>query len=75
MQKPKNKHEAINMLKQLSGNIHKVITGVCITSKNKQLCFGESTEVTFRKLSEAEIEYYIEKYQPFISLLELRNLY
>ena len=36
MQKPKNKHDAINMLKQLSGNIHKVITGVCITSKNKQ---------------------------------------
>lgn len=63
--KPKNKIEAFEMLKSLSGNSHKVITGVCMTSNNKTISFAETTIVHFSELTDDEINYYIEKYQPF----------
>lgn len=65
LEKPKNKQEAFKMLKDLSMKTHKVITGVYITSKKKQFHFTESTQVTFKKLHEYEINYYIDKYNPF----------
>ena len=63
--KPKDKQEAIDILKKLSGNSHKVITGVCIKSVEKEVVFSSITEVFFTTLSDDEINFYIEKYKPF----------
>lgn len=65
LNKPENKQEAVKMLHELSGQKHEVFTGVTITSAEKQTSFFESTEVTFKPLSDEEIEFYIEKYKPF----------
>ena len=63
--KPKDKNEAIQILKRLSGKTHKVISGVCIKTNLKEIVFSELTEVSFNKLSEEEIIYYIEHFNPF----------
>ncbi len=63
--KPKNKQDAIRILKELSGNSHKVITGICITSSEKQIVFSSITDVFFTNLSDDEICFYIEKCKPF----------
>ena len=63
--KPKNSEDAKKMLKTLSGKSHKVISSVCITSVEKQIVFSDITEVTFKELSTEEIDFYINKYQPF----------
>lgn len=65
LNKPANKSEAIEMLKMLSGNKHTVYTGVCITTKSRQDSFTANTDVYFNELSDAEIDYYIEKCQPY----------
>ncbi|MBN1252589.1 MAG: septum formation protein Maf [Bacteroidales bacterium] len=65
LNKPKDRNDAINMLKKLSGKKHKVITGVCISSINKNKCFKATSKVYFNKLTDREIEYYIDKYKPF----------
>ena len=64
LNKPNNIVEAGIMLKKISGNSHSVITGVCISSTNKKITFTCETEVKFKKLSNQEIEFYINKYQP-----------
>jgi septum formation protein len=63
--KPAGKAEAITMIENLSGNTHEVITGVSLLSVSRHRIFTESTKVTFEKLSEDEIEYYVEKFRPF----------
>lgn len=63
--KPADRDAAIEMLKRLSGNEHQVITGVCLTSKQKSLSFSQTSSVTFGELTDDEIEYYVDKYQPF----------
>tara|TARA_B100000780_G_C21098777_1_gene443302 strand:+ start:857 stop:1435 length:579 start_codon:yes stop_codon:yes gene_type:complete len=63
--KPKDKTEAIRMLESLSSKSHQVITGVCLTSKDKQISFSSTTKVFFKKLSSLEIDYYIEHYKPY----------
>ena len=63
--KPKTHEEACKMLKTLSGHTHKVVTGVCLTSINKQKHFSVITEVTFKNLADEEINYYVDKYKPF----------
>jgi len=63
--KPKDKAEATEMLKLLSGIKHQVISGVTISSKQKVVSFSVSTDVYFKSLTEAEIEYYINNYKPF----------
>lgn len=63
--KAADKEEAKAMLTLLSGNTHQVITGVCLKTNIKTVSFSETTQVHFDKLSDEEIEYYIEKYQPF----------
>lgn len=62
--KPKDDGEAHNMLRTLSGRTHQVVTGVCLTTKEKQKCFSVSTDVTFRELTDPEIDYYVKTYQP-----------
>lgn len=63
--KPKNKIEARQMLQQLSGNSHKVISSVCLKSKNNLVSFAETTQVFFKALTSEEIDFYIEEYKPF----------
>ncbi len=63
--KPLDYADAVNILKQLSGNKHTVITGVCLSTIGKSTCFGSFTDVYFRHLTDEEIEYYIERYKPY----------
>ena len=63
--KPKDRDEACGMLRMLSGKTHQVITGVCLLTKEKNVCFSVESEVRFSSLSEEEINYYIDKYRPY----------
>ncbi len=63
--KPENTDEARQMLKQLSGREHQVISGVCLTSCKKQKSFYAISNVLFKSLTDSEIEYYISKFKPF----------
>lgn len=65
MGKPRNEIEAREMLRSLSGRAHRVITGVCLTTKEFQKAFSTVTRVVFAKLTEEEIDYYITHYRPF----------
>lgn len=62
--KPKTETEAAEMLRQLSGKIHQVISGITVASVEKRITKHSITEVSFKKLTEAEIQYYITHYQP-----------
>ena len=64
-EKPKNKKDAGRILKKLSGKWHEVITGVCLLSKNKKVSFIGVSKVKLEKLSAVEIDYYIDKFQPY----------
>lgn len=63
--KPKDKADAVRILNLLSGRVHSVITGVCLVTKEKTKKFSVVSRVTFAKLSDEEIEYYLEKYSPY----------
>jgi septum formation protein len=65
LEKPKNELEAARMLQELSGNNHKVITSICLKSKNNQKTFFDVTTVYFKELTKEEISFYVEKYKPF----------
>ena len=62
--KPSDKENAKSMLRELSGETHRVVTGVCLTSIQKQVCFSYTAYVTFGDLSDEEINYYMDKYNP-----------
>jgi len=62
--KPKDKADAVRMLKQLSGHTHEVFTGVCLKTNKKTQCFYSCSKVTFRQLSDDEIVWYVERYKP-----------
>ena len=63
--KPKTADDAVRMLRMLSGKTHHVVTGVCLTTKDGQRHFSVTTEVSFKKLTDWEINYYISHYRPF----------
>ncbi len=63
--KPADALHAHIILKRLSGRMHKVVTGVCIRQNKKEVSFSVTTEVYFRKLTDAQIDHYIANYQPF----------
>jgi septum formation protein len=65
MGKPHDAADACRMLKTLSGCTHQVITGVCLTTIRQQRAFSVATDVTFKQLSDAEINYYVSNYRPF----------
>jgi septum formation protein len=65
MGKPVDAADAQRMLHKLSGRAHQVITGVCLTTIDKQRVFSVTTDVTFKSLSDEEIDYYIRTYRPF----------
>lgn len=63
--KPTDAQEARSMLKELSGKTHTVITGMALTTHNKQKTFAVESYVTFAPLDDVEIEYYVSRYKPF----------
>lgn len=65
LEKAPTAHEAFQMLERLSGFTHRVISGLCVYHEGKEYLTHSETEVTFKSLTEAEINYYIETYQPF----------
>lgn len=63
--KPTDRADAIRMLRSLSAKTHKVVTGVSITTVQKQKSFSVETLVTFDTLSDEEITHYVDTYKPF----------
>jgi septum formation protein len=63
--KPTDKADARRMLQKLSGKTHQVITGVCITTLVKRKVFHVISEVRFARLTDMEIEYYLENFKPY----------
>ena len=62
--KPRDREDALQMLRIMSGRTHKVFTGVCITTTDWQRSFTAQTEVRFATLSEDEIIYYVDNFKP-----------
>ncbi len=65
MEKPRDAAHAKEMLADLSGKFHEVITSVCFTGADFQKTVNETTQVWFSELSEEEINHYVDTYQPF----------
>lgn len=63
--KPKDAKDAFTMLRAMSGKKHEVITSVCLKSNSFQKIINDITIVTFKELSDDEIQYYINNYKPF----------
>lgn len=63
--KPAGSEDACRMLRLLSGATHQVVTGVCLTTTEEQRRFSVTTDVTFKRLSEQEINYYVSTFRPF----------
>lgn len=62
--KPRDDDEARKMLHALSGKTHKVVTGVSLSAADKERSFAVTTDVTFKDLSDSEIDYYVSHYHP-----------
>lgn len=62
--KPVDDDDARRILHKLSGKTHQVITGVCLTSLDRQRVFAVTTGVTFKQFTEQEIDYYVSHYHP-----------
>lgn len=63
--KPADREDARRMLRMLSGRTHQVTTGVCLLTSSSRRVFSVTTDVTFKELTNAEIDYYIDNYKPF----------
>lgn len=63
--KPKDEADAVRMLREISGRTHQVTTGVCLTTATRQRSFSVTTDVTFKQLTDAEIQHYVSTYRPF----------
>ena len=63
--KPKDHDDAVRMMELLSGKVHKVVTGVTVHTKDKTKTFSVVSKVTFEKLDNQEVEYYIDNFKPY----------
>jgi Nucleotide-binding protein implicated in inhibition of septum formation len=63
--KPASREDAVHFLLQLSGQTHEVITGVCLMTATETFEFADTTSVTFHELTQQQIEYYVDKYEPY----------
>jgi len=63
--KPEHKEEATQMLSSLSGRTHHVTSGVCVKDRHQVVSFSDTTMVQFKMLTDKEIQYYIDNYEPF----------
>ncbi len=64
-EKPRDYDDAVYILRQLSGQLHQVITGVCLLSEKHEKTFAGKSDVQFLPLSDEEIHYYVTHFQPF----------
>ena len=62
--KPKDEQDACQMLRNLSGKTHQVITGVTILTKTREKTFASVSQVTFANLTDEEIQHYVSHYHP-----------
>ena len=62
--KPKDAEDAKRMLKELSGRTHKVVSGVTVLTADKRVSFSDTTEVKFAEISEEDINYYVDSFNP-----------
>lgn len=65
LNKPADAAEAQEMLRMLSGRVHRVITGVCVMTADETIGFADTSYVHFKELSDWEIDHYIERCKPF----------
>lgn len=65
LEKAENREEAYEMIKQLSGQTHLVYSSVTVKSSLKEVTFSDETKVTFAHLTDEEIYFYIDTYQPY----------
>ncbi|HRG82247.1 MAG TPA: Maf family protein [Chitinophagaceae bacterium] len=63
--KPVHREDAVSMLLALSGEKHRVVTGVVIRKREQEISFADVTEVEFHPVTEQEIEFYVDKYKPY----------
>lgn len=63
--KPVHREDAVSMLLALSGEKHRVITGVVIQKEGIEIAFADVTEVEFNDLTVEQIEFYVDKYKPY----------
>jgi septum formation protein len=63
--KPVDREDALNILRRLSGATHRVITGVVLLSDHRELRFADTTLVELYSLTDDQISFYVDKYQPF----------
>ena len=63
--KPKDRQDAVDMLKALSGRTHEVVTSVTVRSLECKKTFTDTAYVTFKKLTDSEINYYIDTCKPY----------
>ena len=63
--KPTSKENALQILSELSGQVHQVITGVVLMRDDTEMAFADITEVEFHQLSKQQIEFYVNKYKPY----------
>jgi septum formation protein len=63
--KPRDRDDAVSILAKLSGNRHRVITGVVIMQAGKETVFAETTLVEFHPLTKTQIEFYVNEYKPY----------
>lgn len=63
--KPNDFNDAFEMISEMSGKTHKVITSVCIKTTVKEIVFFDETQVTFANLTSEEIKYYLNNYKPY----------
>ncbi|MBR2443088.1 MAG: septum formation protein Maf [Rikenellaceae bacterium] len=63
--KPHSREEAMEMIRELSGRTHLVVTGVSLRDNRRSVSFSAESKVSFRELSDEEIAYYIDTYKPF----------
>lgn len=63
--KPKDRDDAIKILSNLSGNEHRVITGVVILNGLQQVAFSDTTFVQFHQLTQEQITFYVDNYKPY----------
>lgn len=63
--KPTDRADAIRILQSLSGKQHHVITGVVLLHAEGEIAFADTTEVNFHPLTDEQIEFYVDKYEPY----------
>jgi septum formation protein len=62
--KPKDEADAFKMIKSLSNKTHEVVTSICFTLKSEQRLVNTITKVTFKSLTDEEIQYYVNTFKP-----------